>query len=439
MKLKQNLVINFGTALHGEITAPSSKSESVRALFFALLAAGQSTLKHVLHSDDTADALRVCQQLGATVSVSDQDTCMRSQGLPLHSDTLAIDSGNSGITTRFLLPIVGLREPALSPMILNCGEQMRARPIHSLVKALQHLGMNIQYMEQHGCYPIAVTGRLQGGHAEVEGITSQYLSALLISLPCAKQDSEIKVKNLHERPYVEMTLAWLDKQQIEYQHHRTGDVDCFSIKGGQRYTPFNEIIPGDFSSASYFSAAAALSPAGQLRIHGLTMNSAQGDKRLIPLLQDMGADIRIHPSHITITGGHPLRGLRIDANDIPDLVPTLAVIATQATSKTEIFNVKQARIKETDRLHSMTVGLRRLGAHIEEHEDGLTVYPGQLTGNTLHGFSDHRTIMALSLAGLHATGQTIIDDAHAIAKTFPNFVPLMQNIGADMRLIEVAQ
>lgn len=428
-----NLVVRRTNQLSGLATPPSSKSQNIRALFFALLAKGPSQLHNVLESDDMKDALRVCQSLGANIERNQNSINLNSPGLPLPTVAEKIYTGNSGITTRFALPVLGLRKHHPQPVYFDCGEQMRARPISTLVQALQSLGMNIRYLDKPGSCPLAVTGSLQGGKTHVDGLSSQYLSALLISLPCAEKDSEITVNNLHERPYVEMTLSWLKEQGIEFQHQILGSNDIFHIKGGQSFHCFQKTLSGDFSSASYLLAAGALLGT-PITLLGLDMNDPQGDKILIDILQKMGADIQIKADKIMIHANKKLTGLRIDANAIPDLLPTLAVIATQASGKTDIINVPQARIKETDRIHSMAQGLQRLGAKVQEHSDGLTVYPSSLRANSVSGFGDHRTVMAMALAGLLAEGTTRIDDAQAIEKTFPDFVAIMKKLGANMEL-----
>lgn len=420
--------------LAGQVMLPSSKSQSVRGMILALLAKGESTLINPLDSDDMQDAIKVCIQLGANVSIGKDRLLIQSSGLPLRTETQRINTGNSGITTLFVMPVLGLRHNTDTPIILDCGEQMRARPIQSLVDALCTLGLTIQYLDKEGKLPVAIFGQLKGGVAEVDGITSQYLSALLLSLPCASTDSTIIVKNLHERPYMEMTLKWLQEQNIQYSHHRTKKNDIYQIQGKQTYQPFRTVIAGDFSSASYLIAAAAMIP-GYVELYGLNMQDPQGDKRLVHILQEMGADIVITSTGIIIQGGLALTGLKIDANDIPDLLPTLAVIGTYAKGKTEITNVRQARIKETDRIHSMTEGLFRLGAKIDEYPDGMTIYQSELHGTSVKGYDDHRTIMALSLAGMRASGETRIDDSKAINKTFPTFISLMCSLGAKMEVI----
>lgn len=427
MKLK----ISKTQTLLGHVIPPSSKSQSIRGLLLALLSQGESTLLNVLASEDTNHAIQVCKELGTEIISENNVSKIISHGLPLKTNASLINTGNSGITTRFILPLLGLRENTETPIVLTCGEQMRSRPIQSLVNALIQLGMKIRYLEQDGKLPISITGNLMGGIAEVDGMTSQYVSALLLALPCAPKDSEITVKNLHERPYVEMTLNCLDKQGVQYTHEVRENTDVFKIKSNQSYKAFQSHIPGDFSSASYLIAAAVLLE-GCVELTGLDFSDPQGDKRLVNILQDMGADITVEKTRLIIRGGKILRGIKIDANDIPDLLPTLAVMGTQATGKTEIVNVKQARIKETDRIHSMKEGLTLLGAKIDEHQDGLVVYNSKLKGCSVRGYGDHRTVMALSLAGLLAEGTTVIDDAEAIHKTYPHYVADMKSLGAKM-------
>lgn len=430
-----NLRVHKTRVLKGKVEVPSSKSQSIRGVILALLAEGESTLLHPLRSEDMDDALRVAQALGAHVFPCEGSLKIQNQGLPFSTAPKKINTGNSGITTRFILPLLGLCKHLDVPIQVDCGEQMRSRPIRSLLEALEALGLSIQYLKQPGQFPIALSGQLKGGNAEVEGITSQYLSALLLSLPCAPQDSELRVKNLHERPYVDMTLAWLKAQNIHYRHQREKEQDIYFIQGNQSYKAFKKRISGDFSSASYLIAAGVMS-SGCVELSGLDMEDSQGDKRLVSLLQEMGADIDITPSGMIIQGGRALRGIRIDANDIPDLLPTLAVLGTYAMGQTEIRNVEQARIKETDRIHSMTEGLSRLGGKVEAHPDGMTIHHSPLRGAFVDGYGDHRTVMALALAGLQAEGSSLIEGSEAMNKTFPGFISTMQSLGAQMETVD---
>ena len=432
--------------LHGEATPPSSKSQTIRGLIFATLAKGTSALKNPLHSQDTVDAIRACRALGADITVKSDRIVIESDGVPIRSETV-VNTGDSGVTTHFLMPVMGLRGSKGGPVTFDCGAQMKQRPLESLVMALQRLGLKIKSQHRNGHCPLQISSELFGGKATVSGRSSQYLSALLISLPCVKNDSVITVNDLQERPYVEMTEVWLKEQGIKYEQEvkpplstspskegeKLGTQDIYTIKGGQVYKPFIKTVPGDFSSASYLIAAGALFD-GQIVLHGLDINDPQGDKMLVEILRNMGADIEIQGNRMTITGGKPLKGIKIDANAIPDMVPTLAVIGTQAKGRTEIYNVANARMKETDRLHSMTEGLTLMGAKILEGNDSLSIQGGKLYSAKVHGWSDHRTVMALTLAGMLADGETWIDTAEAVSKTFPEFVRMMKTLGAQINM-----
>ncbi len=436
------LIVHPTAKLQGEATPPSSKSHSVRALLIATLSKGTSRLHNVLDAEDGRAAIEVCKGLGAKIhdkknASGGLDVTVDSDGVPLNTLQTDLFSSNSGITTTFTIPLIGLRKNSEVPLILSSGEQMQKRPIGSIVKAVQNLGMDVESFNKGENFPMRISGALIGGNTTVDGSNSQYLSALLLSLPCAQKNSLVEVKNLQERPYVDMTLAWLEEQNIRIGHLKKENVDTFKIFGNQEYKPFSKTIPGDFSSASYLIAAAVLIP-GEVVLHGLDMDDPQGDKRIIPILQQMGADISVVKNQtgnaIKIVGGKPLKGTTIDCGDIPDMLPTLAVIGSQAEGKTTLFNVANARIKETDRIKSMASELQKMGVKLEETEASLIIYHSKLYRARTHGYSDHRTIMALAVAGLLADGETTIDTAEGINKTFPNFVHLMNSIGAQMEL-----
>lgn len=401
------LHIHPATTLKGIVQVPGSKSHTVRGILLACLAQGTSTLHNVNDCEDTQSALGIARALGAQVHYKESTVQIQSKGLPLQTEQ-KLFAYNSGITTRFVLPMLGLRAHPETPVALDVAEQMRQRPMTSLAQALNSLGMHIEEP-----FPLHITGRLKGGEVEVEGKTSQFLSALLLSLPCAKGPSTVRVHNLKERPYIEMTLAWLHRQNLHVQHTQQDDWDVFNLKGGQNYQAFEHSIPGDYSSAASFLALQYFFP--DLELKGLDPRDPQADKALVELLAAWP------PS--------------IDCTDFPDLLPTLAVVATQKGQPTKLHNVPQARIKETDRIHSMVQGLQAMGIQVDEHPDGLTVYPGQLHGAHIHGFGDHRTIMAFTVAGLLAKGPTTIDTAEGLDKTFPQFPEILRSLGAELSLV----
>jgi 3-phosphoshikimate 1-carboxyvinyltransferase len=413
--------------LQGDITLPGSKSQAVRAILFAMLSHGTSHLSNIPLGDDIGHAISVARALGARVTQYGSELEIQGRGLPIQSTEQLIYTGDSGITTRFVMPLLGLRANSQQAIELDCGEQMRQRPMASLIHALRDLGMTIETND----YPLNISGNLIGGKTQVEGLSSQFISALLIALPLAPEASDIMVENLNERPYLDMTLQWLNRLGVKITHHHDKHFDRFMIPGHQHYQPFHYIVPGDFSSASYFMAAGAMIP-GEIRISGFNLKDAQGDKQFIDILKEMGADIHLSSSCLTLKGGKPLSGICVDANAIPDLLPTLAVLGCYAEGETRIQNVPQARFKETDRIASMAQNLTLMGAKIEEKQDGLVIKHSALRAATLSSFGDHRTVMALSLAGMLAEGETIIEDAQAINKTFPQYTHELMNLGAKL-------
>ena len=429
--------VSHTPSISGCLTVPSSKSQTVRALLLALLGDGTSVIRNMLDSDDTTAALECIQALGAAVVITKDDSGITTAhvtgtGLPIQAATKKIFTRNSGITTRFLLPMLGLAEGDMV-FELDCGEQMRSRPIEPLCAALRSLGMTIESGEGPDIFPLRVSGRLRPRNIEVDGITSQYISALLLSLPWLDDPSEIFVNNLNERPYVEMTVRSLETLGVSVGWTRDGVIDIFKIQGGARVNGFDRSIPADFSSASCLIAAGVLL-AGAVTLEGFDFDDPQGDKRLIEIVREMGADISVNGSTLQVKGGRELVGIRIDCNDIPDLVPALAVIGTAARGVTELVNVPQARLKETDRIRSMATELAKMGARISEVDDGLRIEHSEIRGAALHGYSDHRTIMALSIAGLIARGSTIIDTAEGVSKTYPEFVRDIVSLGANMKM-----
>lgn len=429
------ILIKKSVHLQGVVKIPGSKSHAVRALLFALLAKGTSLVENLPEGEDIASALEVIRSLGAQIHPEGRGLRISSQGLPLAPIAPELYTGNSGITTRFMLPLLGLRAESGLPFRVHCGEQMRTRPMGSLLKALRDLGMDVLSLDKEDSLPVEIRGSLRGGSAEISGITSQFLSALLIALPLAPESSEIRVRELHERPYAEMTLAYLKKQGIQILHQREKDLDIFMIPGGEHYRPMETLIAGDYSNASYFMAAGAMG-SGQIRLEGLDPNDSQGDKALLEILERMGAEIHADHTKVVIQGGRRLKGVAMNANAIPDLLPTLAVLGTQAEGKTEIYGVPQARLKETDRIHSMTEGLRRMGARVEEKPEGMVIYPADLRGAQLKGYGDHRTVMALTLAGLLAEGETVISEAESIDKTYPHYFDEIKRLGGHVEIMK---
>ena len=413
--------------LNGEIIIPASKSHTIRAVFIASLADGVSEVINPLESADGLSAVEACRCFGAKIEELDNKWIVHGTGGNIRAVKKIIDVGNSGTTARFCTGSASLGKDLIT---ITGDDQTRRRPMQPLIDALNNLGADIKSIENNGRLPISVKGRLKGGKTEVSGMTSQFISSLLLNCPLSDGDSEIHVKDLNEKPYVGMTMWWLNKQGIAYKED---NLERFFIKGKQSYKPFKETVPADFSSATFFLCAGAITNS-VITLKGLDMDDTQGDKRVVNILKDMGANIDITKEGIKIKGGN-LRGMEIDMNDIPDALPAMSVVGCIAEGKTILRNVPQARIKETDRIAVMREELSKMGADIEELPDGLIIKKSKLRGAKVSGHSDHRAVMSLSVAGLIAEGRTEIETAEAVNITFPDFIDLMKNSGAKIKLI----
>ena len=424
--------------LNGEINIPASKSHTIRAVFIASLADGVSEVINPLESADGLSAVEACRCFGAKITPSipplnkggkegGMKWIVHGTGGNIRAVKKIIDVGNSGTTARFCTGSASLGKDLIT---ITGDDQTRRRPMQPLIDALNNLGADIKSIENNGRLPISVKGRLKGGKTEVSGMTSQFISSLLLNCPLSDGDSEIHVKDLNEKPYVGMTMWWLNKQGIAYKED---NLERFFIKGKQSYKPFKETVPADFSSATFFLCAGAITNS-VITLKGLDMDDTQGDKRVVNILKDMGANIDITKEGIKIKGGN-LRGMEIDMNDIPDALPAMSVVGCIAEGKTILRNVPQARIKETDRIAVMREELSKMGADIEELPDGLIIRKSKLRGAKVSSHGDHRAVMSLSVAGLIAEGRTEIESAEAVNITFPDFINLMKNSGAKIKLI----
>ena len=413
--------------LKGTAAIPASKSHTIRAVAIASLAAGQSRIHTPLLSGDTQAALDCYRALGAEIDTSDPKLWkVTGTGGQITTPREIVDVGNSGTTLRIAMGSAALA-PAGQTTTFTGDEQIQSRPVGPLMDALGDLGAKCKSLKNNGKAPVEITGKLTGGKTTIAASTSQYLSSLLLCAPPAPDDTEIEVTLLNEPDYVQMTLDWLDKQQIEYENQQ---MRKFKIKGGQSYKSFDCAIPADFSSATFFLCAAALF-AEEVTLLGLDFSDSQPDKAVVDYLKEMGADITIGPNSVTIKAAE-LKGAEVDLNRTPDALPAMAVTAAFARGTTKLLNVSQARSKETDRIECMAEELKKMAIDVEELPDGLIIDGGRPKAAKLHGRSDHRIVMALALAGLGLDGKCSIDTAEAMNVTFPNFVDLMKSIGAKM-------
>lgn len=409
----------------GTTSIPSSKSQTIRALLIATMADGTSVIRNPLYSADTRACMKLCEQFGAHLEYHDDRIILTSGAKP--SAPLTLDCGNSG-TTLYLG--VGLAARAGVPVTFTGDGQLRSRPVGALLSSLADLGVTVTDAEGKigipDTPPFTITGPLKGGITSIISTTSQYLSGLLIAATASEGDVTIQVPLLHEKPYVGITLSWLDRQDISYTAEP--DMSHFSIPGGQSFTPFDEYISGDFSSASFFFCAAAVSGTS-ITVTGLDRNDPQGDKDILSILSAMGCAISWDGPSVTVTGPQSgrLKAGSFDLNTMPDALPVLAVTACFADGTVTLDNVPQARIKETDRIAVMYENLTVLGARMEEKEDGLVITGGaSLKGGTVSGHGDHRIIMAMAIASLRCAQPLTIQGIDAVSVTFPTFFTSFQ-------------
>ena len=408
--------------LSGKIIIPSSKSQTIRALLISVFSRGVSYIKHPLISDDTESCINAVKAMGADVSILENgDITVDATYAFSDMDELSIDAGNSGTTEYLSLPMLS----SLGIQVNIDGDEMlRKRPLKPLLDALESLGAETE--STNGFPPASIRGPLDGGECTIECKTSQYLSGLLLGAPLAIGDSHIKCSVLFEKPYVKMTLKWLDDQGIKYRI--SDDLEEVWVKGGQSYKPLDTYIEGDFSSASFFFVAAAIHGT-EVTVEGLDKNSTQGDKEILNILENMGCKVEWNGMAVTVKGPDKLKGGVFDLNAIPDTLPALSVAAAFAEGDTILENVEQARIKETDRIKVMRENLNDLGVEAEERRDALIVHgKGSVKGGKAKGYGDHRVIMALAILGTRTEEKTEIDDVSAASVTFPTFFDLLEKL-----------
>ncbi|MEM7312884.1 MAG: 3-phosphoshikimate 1-carboxyvinyltransferase [Planctomycetota bacterium] len=411
--------------IHGSIRPPGSKSITNRALVCAALASGTSTLTGALDSDDTRYMLQSLSDLGitATLDKATHTVTVDGCGGTIPADQADLFIGNSGTTVRFLTAMLGLGQGTYR---LDGVERMRQRPIQDLLDALDQLGVNATSELGTGAPPVIVKAAgIAGGSATVAGnISSQYLSGLLMAAPYAKQPVKLQVEGeLVSKPYVEMTLAVMRSFAVDME----SSLQSFDVPNDQHYEGQKYAIEPDASAASYFWAAAAIT-GGKVTVEGLSPDALQGDVGFCDCLEKMGCTVTSHEQGITVTGGQ-LKGIDIDMNAISDTVQTLAAVALFADGPTRVRGVAHNRHKETDRIGDLATELRRVGATVDEHEDGMTIHPAPLRSAKIETYDDHRMAMSLALIGLKQPGITILDPG-CTAKTYPHYFDDLEKLSA---------
>lgn len=384
--------------LNGTVTAPPSKSAAHRALICSFLAGGGSVFP-IINSKD----------MQATTGVIDA----------LKRGDSTLNCIESGSTLRFMIPVAA----SLGKNVTFTGEgRLPERPVGEYLEILPKHNVKV---ESNGFLPLSISGKLTNGTYEAAGdVSSQYITGLLLALANVDGDSAvILTTKLQSKPYVDMTVKVMADYGVYVKETEFG----YLIHGNQQFKKLDYTVEGDWSQAAFFLVAGAIG--GDITVNGLDMNSTQGDKEIVNVIRNFGGNITVDDNEIRCFGGE-LKGTEIDASDIPDLVPIIAVLAAFAKGKTVIKGAERLRYKESDRIESVVQNLKLLGAQVQETTDGMIINGGKkLNSAKLKGFNDHRIVMAFSVAGLYIDGTVEIDDAESINKSYPSFFEDYNRLG----------
>jgi 3-phosphoshikimate 1-carboxyvinyltransferase len=416
--------------LKGDICAPPSKAYTQRMLIAASLSKGTSKLSNPLVSEDTEATLRAVKALGA--KIQENENCWTIEGAnPIKGSKKPIDCGESAATLRFMIPVAAL---APEPSVFALGKGLAKRPIDPLLDSLKQLFVKAYSQKDGRKVSICVEGGgIRGGRTSMPGdISSQFVSGLMFACPLANGDTQLTLTSpLESKSYVLMTENVLSKHGIKVDISE--DFNRLKIPSKQTYAPVDSKVPGDFSSAAFLLAAAAITKS-EVHVKNLDYGTIQGDKAIMRILKQMGVNGKVCENEIEIDGnGELLTSIDIDASDVPDLVPVCTALACYAKGTSKIHDAERVRLKESDRLLSLFTELRKMGADITMDESSLTVNgPCSLHGAIIDTHNDHRIAMACAVAALRAEGETVIQNAECVRKSYPLFFNDLRRIGVEV-------
>ena len=425
-----NVIIKKTERLSGEVCAPPSKSYTQRMLIAAALSNGISKISNPLLSEDTQATLRATTALGANVAIA-EDCWTITGSTSLTNAKEPINCGESGATLRFMIPVAAL---APDPSTLVFGGSLERRPIEPLIKSLYDLGVSVRIKKLGNKDAVFVEGGgILGGETSIPGyVSSQFISGLMFACPLAKVDTDITITSpLESADYVKMTWDVLAKHEIRIEVH--DNYKLIHIPANQTYKLLDSKVPGDFSSAAFLLAASAITKS-TVQISNLEYSSPQGDKAILGILKQMGVVGKVCGNSVEITGtGDPLEPFNVDAKNIPDLVPVCAALACYTKGTSKITGAQRLKLKESDRLKSLHLEFRKMGAKIKVDADSLTI-EGQyiLHGAMINPHNDHRIAMACAVAALGAKNQTTIQNAQCVRKSYPQFFTHLRQLGAEI-------
>ena len=426
--------------LHGEVRMPRSKTHSFRALILAALADGVSFVRNPKLSGDWHEAVKAMRMYGAKIEESAKNV-FRVEGVGGNLQTPAdvINVNNSG-TMLFFIAGVAAACPGWS--VITGDESIRTlRKISkNLFEPFQALGVEIISTKNDGMAPLMIKGRVNGGVAHMDGIGCQPVFSVLIASALSQRPVEVFARNPGEKAYIDLLLYWFRKVGLQYEN--VGHTyEHYLFPGNTPPRAFDEEIPFEWSAPAYPLLAAVLTPHSEITVRGMNWEDPYGDKQVIAILQQMGADITSDGSVLKARTSE-LHGIEVDMNDLPDQVPTIAIAACFAKGRTVIKNSLTARWKECDRIAAVCSELSKMGAKVIEKEDGLIIEQDgtwKLRAARVNGYYDHRMVLSFALAGMQIEGETIISDAQMVGKSFETFIPDMIQAGANFELVELQE
>jgi 3-phosphoshikimate 1-carboxyvinyltransferase len=405
------------SAIKGTLKAPASKSMTQRAIAAALLADGQSVIHNPSYCDDSLAAMSIAVGLGARVEPQVNE--LKINGSAVLKEP-KLNCGESGLAIRMFSPIAALYSAEIKMVGAN---SLKKRPMFMIEEALNQLG--VKCTSSGGFLPLTIEGPIVGGHCEIDGsVSSQLLTGLLMALPLAAGNSEIRVNNLKSKPYIDMTIQILKSFGISVENR---DYSLFRIQGNQKYIPHSYTVEGDWSGGAFLLVAGAIN--GQLCVRGLRSDSMQSDKLIVNALEKAGAHIISGENQIEITRSE-LKAFEFDATESPDLFPPLVALASYCEGISKIKGVSRLIYKESDRAKALQEEFGKMGIKIEINDDLMFVIGGKPQGSKVESHDDHRIAMAIAVASLGATGKVSIRDSQCVAKSYPGFFDDLRHVGA---------
>lgn len=405
--------------IQGTVRAPASKSHTHRAFILAALS-GNGSIRNALQSDDTQATLDVLQGLGMLVTQLPHETRV---GGTWRAPRGTLSARASGTTLRLMTGVASTQAFATT---LDAEPQLRRRPMGPLLEALKALG--VETRSDAGTAPVSVRGPLHGGDASLPGnVSSQFTSALLLAAPLASAETRLRIEGPRvSEPYVEITLHQLREHGVRVD----ATADGYRIPPDQRIRQRPYEVPGDYSSAAFLLAAAAVTR-GRVTVTGLSESDPQGDRAILEHLQAFGASVEPERGAVTVEGA-PLHAARIDVGACPDLFPVLCAVAAVASGRSVLHGAPHLRSKESDRIRAMAANLSAAGVRTQERSDGIEIEGGIPKGITIDGAGDHRIGMAMAVLALAATGASTVPDTTIFDKSYPKFLNDLSSIAAEV-------